>query len=203
MSEFNKTFTSLSFFVESPEYFEGGVFHNEMNDEVYNKQTFIRLNPQLKRLQSFKGYQVFELDHPIYGPENKTYYLVANEEIIEGAIEIETKKLNNFCLGVWQRNVPTNKGLMRNFFVQYLPKLYKNIVSGKIANELGMKFWKKLLEYFVNNKLKVTIFSGVHKQEQNYEPLKFEEYWTHVKQDKKTNPTFIDGSNKLFKFYLA
>jgi len=203
MKEFDKTFTSLSFFVESPEYFEGGVFHNEMNNEEYNKNTFVRLRPQLKQLQPFKQYEVFELEHPIYGPENKTYYLVLNQQTIEGAIEIETKKSNNFCLGVWQRDVPLNKGLMRNFFVAYLPKMYKTIVSGKIANKLGMKFWKKLLEYFVSNKLKVTIFSGVRKDEQKYNPSEFEEYWTHVKQDKKTDPTFVDGSNKLFKFYFA
>jgi len=203
MSEFDKTFTSLSFFIESPDYFEGGTFHTEMNDVEFNKKTLNILQSQLKQIRPFKEYEVFEKEHTVYGSDNKTFYLVSKAQIIEGAIEIETKKSNNFCLGVWQRNEKENKGLMRDFFINYLSELYTSIVTGKIANKTGMQFWKKILDYFTTNNLKVTIFSGPNKPEQPYEPLNFEDYWTHVKQDKRTIPTFVDGSDKLFKFYFV
>jgi hypothetical protein len=164
MSDFNKIFASLSFFVESPDYFEGGVFYEQMNDIDYNKKIYQHLYPQLTKIKPFKGYDVFERDHPLYGSENKTYYLV-KENAIEGAIEIETRKNNNFCLGVWQRNVFSNKELMRSFFINYLSNIYDSIVSGKVANKLGMLFWKKLLDFFIKNKTKVTIFSGNQKEE--------------------------------------
>lgn len=202
MNQFDKKFFSLSFFVESPDYFEGGIFHSEMNNDDYNKQYLAYMYSQLKQLEPFNRYQIFEREHPIYGPENKTYYLV-NKGLIEGAVEIETKKENNFCLGVWQRNSNENKGAVRNFFVKYLPKMYKSIVSGKVANKLGMQFWKKLLEYFTKNNLKVTIFSGTCVEEQPYNNTNFEKYWTHVSKDKKTDPTFVSGSDRLFKFYLT
>jgi len=202
MNQFVKKFFSLSFFVESPDYFEGGIFHSEMNNDDYNKQYLAYIYSQLKQLEPFNRYQIFVREHPIYGPENKTYYLV-DKGLIEGAIEIETKKENNFCLGVWQRNSNENKGAVRNFFVKYLPKMYKSIVSGKVANKLGMQFWKKLLEHFTKNNLKVTIFSGTCVEEQPYNNTNFEKYWTHVSKDKKTDPTFVSGSDRLFKFYLT
>ena len=201
MSDFNKIFASLSFFVESPDYFEGGVFYEQMNDIDYNKKIYQHLYPQLTKIKPFKGYDVFERDHPLYGSENKTYYLV-KENAIEGAIEIETRKNNNFCLGVWQRNVFSNKELMRSFFINYLSNIYDSIVSGKVANKLGMLFWKKLLDFFIKNKTKVTIFSGNQKEELPYNDSEFEEYWTHIKQDKKSIPTFVSGNDKLFKFYF-
>ena len=144
---------------------------------------------------------MFVRDHQYYGPENKTFYLV-KEDTIEGAIEIETRKGNNFCLGVWQRNVPSNKGLLRDFFVNYLPKFYKTVVSGKTANKYGMQFWKKLLDYFINADKKVTVLNGPT-HEESYESSKFEQYWTRTEKEKRSDPAFIDGSDRLFKFYLC
>lgn len=200
MREFDRIFTSLSFFVESPDYYEGGIFERQMNNEELNKQALQKMFPSLKELEPFKDRQVFVKDHKHYGPENKTFYLV-KEEIIEGAIEIEERKVNNFCLGVWQRKVSNNKGLMRDFFVNYLPKIYSNIVSGKTANKHGFKFWKKLLDYFAENNKKVTVLNGP-KDEEPYESSNFEQYWTRVEKEKKSDPTFIDESDRLFKFYL-
>lgn len=202
MSDFNKIFTSLSFFVESPDYFEGGVFYEQMNNVVYNKTAYKHLYPQLTEIKPFKGYKVFKRDHPLYGSENKTYYLV-KENTIEGVMEIETRKHNNFCLGVWQRNVYSNKGLMRNFFINYLSNIYDSIISGKISNKLGMQFWKKLLDSFIKTNSKVTIFGGNQKEELPYNDSNFNDYWTHIKLDKKMDPTFISGTEKLFKFYFA
>ena len=201
MSKFNKLFTTLSFFTESPDYFEGGVFHSEMNDEHFNKTTFLNLKSNLIKKPSFLKYEVFENSHSFYGESNKTFYLV-KDDIIEGAIEIETKSKNNFCLGVWQRNVPENKGLMRSFFINYLSQIYNSIVSGKTANKFGMSFWKKLLNYFVSNGLKVTILNGSVNNEEPYNNSTFEDYWTHVKRDKKSVQTFVSGTDKLFKFYF-
>ena len=48
-----------------------------------------------------------------------------------------------------------------------------------------------------------TNFSGTCVEEQPYNNTNFEKYWTHVSKDKKTDPTFVSGSDRLFKFYLT
>lgn len=201
MSEFDKTFTSLSFFVESPDYFEGGIFHTEMNDVKRNKLTYKRLFPKLEKIKHFKTFEVYKKPHDFFGEENLTFYLI-KDNIIEGAFEFETRKNNNFCLGVWQRNVAENKGLARQFVFEYLPKIYNSIVSGKTANKYGFNFWKKLMNQALSKNLKVTVLEGSPNNESVYNSTQFKNYWTRIVKDKKTDPSLISGSDRLFKIYF-
>ena len=201
MNKFDETFTSLSFFVESPDYFEGGIFHEEMNDKERNKLVFKKLFPKLEKIKPFNTFEVYKKPHDFFGEENSTFYIV-RDNIIEGALEIETRKTNNFCLGVWQRNVAENRGLARQFVLNYLPKIYDSIVSGKTANKYGFSFWKKLIEQALSKNLKITVLEGSPNKESIYNSTQFEDYWTRIVKDKKTDPSLISGSDRLFKIYF-
>lgn len=200
MKNFDRVFTSFSFFVECPDYYEGGEFHNEMNHLPYNKGKAAHLIKSSDQLKNFKGWEVYKYPHPFY-EENVSFFLIKNG-VIEGATEIASKKNNNFCLGVWQRNVPENKGLLRSFYIEYLPKIYNSIVSDKTANKYGMQFWEKLLEYFTTHKYKVSVLKGSIANEEPYQHINFKDYWTSIEKEIGSDPTHISNKNILFKVYF-
>ena len=146
---------NLSFFTESPDYYEDGVFHGEMNDDSFNKDRLQLLLPSCEELASFKGYKVFKRTDN-FDEDNVSFFLI-KDDLIQGATEIISKKQNNFCLGVWQRKSESNRGLLRSFYLERLPNYFPSIISDKSANKFGKNFWKKLLEQAVALEHSVTI----------------------------------------------
>lgn len=195
-----KNLTSLSFFVESPDFYEGGEFHTEMNSLAFNKAKTNTLIKDSNKIEQFKHWDIYKYTHPFY-EENVYFYLVKNG-VIEGATEISTKKDNNFCLGVWQRNTLENKGLMRLFYIEYLPRTYSSIVSDKTANKYGLQFWEKLLKWFSENNYKISVLRGNISNEEPYQHSNFKNYWTTIEKDTKSDPTFVSNKNILFKIYF-
>jgi hypothetical protein len=187
----------MSFFVESPDYYEGGEFHEQMNSLDYNKEKTSDLIKDSEFLFKFKGYDVYKFQHPFF-EEDVSYFLIKHG-VTEGATHIASKKSNNFCLGVWQRNVPENTGLIRSFYAECLSSMYDSIISDKTANKLGMKFWEKLLNYFSEHGYQVTVLRGSLTNEEPYIHSNFLNYWTTVNKETGSDPTFVSNKNILFK----
>ena len=187
----------MSFFTESPDYYENGIFHGEMNDDSFNRDKLQLLLPSCEELVPFKGYKVFKRTDSF--DENNVSFFLVEDDLIQGATEIISKKENNFCLGVWQRKAESNKGLMRSFYLEILPNYFSSIISDKSANKFGKNFWKKLLEQAVNLGHSVTVLEGSLKKEIPYDVKTFENFWKNVNQDIPTFATFVASRDRLFK----
>jgi hypothetical protein len=188
---------NLSFFTESPDYYEDGVFHGEMNDDSFNKDRLQLLLPSCEELASFKGYKVFKRTDS-FDEDNVSFFLI-KDDLIQGATEIISKKQNNFCLGVWQRKSESNRGLLRSFYLEGLPNYFSSIISDKSANKFGKNFWKKLLEQAKALGHTVTVLEGSLKKEVPYDVETFENFWRNVNQDIPTFAAFVASRDRLFK----
>ena len=187
----------MSFFTESPDYYEDDVFHSEMNDDSFNKDRLQLLLLSCEELVPFKGYKVFKRTDN-FDEDNVSFFLIG-DDLIQGATEIISKKENNFCLGVWQRKVESNRGLLRSFYLEILPNYFSSIISDKSANKFGKNFWKKLLEQAVDLGHSVTVLEGSLKKEIPYDVQTFENYWRNVNQDIPSFATFVASRDRLFK----
>lgn len=198
MSSF-KDYFNLTFFVESPEYYNAD-FNKDMQDVEYNKSRAEYLIAKSQKLQPYKGYEVYRCVNP-FNDEDISYYFI-KDGIIQGATEIVTRKDNNFCVGVWQRNVPENKGLLRTVYINHIPQIYKSLILDKTANRLGKEFIKKLLTDYIGKGYKVVVLEGSLTNETPYEPEQFESYWTAVNIEPKSHPTYVAPKDRLFKIYF-
>jgi hypothetical protein len=193
------TYLATSFFVESPMYYDG-LFNEQMNDIEHNKQiaqNIISSNKPFDRFESWVVYRVVDgFDEDI-----RTFCLI-KDGLVDAFMEIATSKDNYFSRGVWQRNTADNKGLIRNFILNFLPKHYTSLISDKTANKLGIKFYKKLLDVCIQKGLKVTVLKGSLKNEIPYHANQFESYWHNVNRDVPTHPTFVTTKDDLFKIYF-
>ena len=52
---------NLSFFTESPDYYENGLFHSEISNDSFNRDRAQLLLPSCEELVSFKDYKVQDL----------------------------------------------------------------------------------------------------------------------------------------------
>ena len=188
---------NLSFFTESSDYYENGIFHGEMNDDSFNKDKLQLLLSSCEELVPFKNYEVFKRTDS-FDEDNLSFFLI-KDDLIQGATEIISKKQNNFCLGVWQRKAESNKGLVRSFYLEGLPNYFPSIISDKSANKFGKNFWKKLLEQAVNLGHLVTVLEGSLNKEVPYDAETFENFWRNVNQDIPTFATFVASKDRLFK----
>lgn len=188
---------NLSFFTESPDYYENGIFHGEMNDDSFNKDKLQMLLLNCEELIPFNNYKVFKRTDN-FDEDNVSFFLI-KDDLIQGATEIISKKQNNFCLGVWQRKAESNKGLLRSFYLERLPDYFSSIISDKSANKFGKNFWKKLLEQAVALGHSATVLEGSLKKEIPYDIRTFENYWRNVNQDVPTFAAFVASRDRLFK----
>lgn len=203
MSQFDDTIDSYlrtSFFVESPMYYDG-LFNEQMNDIQHNKQITSNIIRDNKPFDSFLSWIVYKVQDG-FDEDNWTFCLI-KDDIVDGFMEIVTSKGNNFSRGVWQRNVDTNRGLIRRFILEFLPKHYSSLVSDKTANKLGIKFYKKLLDDCMQKGYNVTVLRGSFKNEIPYDANHFEKYWHNVDRDVPTHPTFVTTKDDLFKIYFV
>ena len=186
-----------SFFVESPMYYDGN-FNSEMQDIDHNRIVTKQIIEKHKPFDSFKEWDVYKIQDA-FDEDVFTFCLVKNETI-DAFMEIASKKENNFSRGVWQKK--TNKGLIRDFIFNFLPKYYNSLISDKTSNKLGIEFYKKLLKDAIQKQLKVTVLKGSLKNEVPYESDDFDNYWVNVNTDVPTHPTFVTFKDVLFKIYF-
>lgn len=188
-----------SFFVESPMYYDAK-FNSEMHIEDHNKEMFSQIKKEHSPFAKFLEWDVYKIPDKFLG-DVVTFCLVQNG-IIDAFMEIASNRGNNFSRGVWQRNISKNKGLIRKFITDFLPKYYKTLISDKTANKLGISFYKKLLDDCSNKGMKVTVLKGSLDNEVSYNPVDFYKYWHNVAKDIATHPTFVTFKDDLFKIYF-
>jgi hypothetical protein len=191
-------YLKTSYFVESPMYYDG-VFNNQLEEPTHNKSVALEISKNNEIFSTFKSWNVYKI--PDGFDENKFTYCLIKENNVYCFIEISTKSSHNFSTGVWQRKEAT-KGLARDFFLNFLPKYYDSIISDKTANKLGISFYKKLLDDAISLGYTVTVLNGSHKNEEPYDPNKFDSYWISTDRDVPTHPTFITSKDILFKIYF-
>ena len=187
----------MSFFTESPDYYEDGIFHCEMNDDSFNRDKLQLLLPSCEELVPFKNYKVFKRTDN-FDEDDVSFFLI-KDDLIQGATEIISKKENNFCLGVWQRKVESNRGLLRSFYLERLPDYFPSIISDKSANKFGKNFWRKLLDQATTLGHSVTVLEGSLKKEVPCDVTTFENFWRNVNQDIPTFAAFVASRDRLFK----
>lgn len=188
-----------SFFVESPMYYDAS-FNERMQEDDYNLKVALNIVQNNKKFDNFLSYDVYKIQDG-FNEDVFTYCLIENN-IIHGFMEIWSSKSNNFSRGVWQKDDPKNKGLMRNFVLEFLPKYYDNIISDKTSNEFGKQFYKKLLNGAIEKAFKVNVLKGSLKNEIPFIIGDFEDYWHNVDNDIPTHPTFVTKKDYLFKIYF-
>jgi hypothetical protein len=191
-------FLQTSYFVESPMYYDG-VFNDQLQKLDHNKNIADGVIKKYEKFDNFKSWNVYKI--PDGFDENKFTYCLIKQNNVDCFIEISKKSSYNFSTGVWQRK-DTTKGLARDFFLNFLPKYYDSIISDKTANKLGISFYKKLLDDALSLGYTVTVLNGSHKNEEPYDPNKFDSYWITVDRDVPTHPTFITSKDILFKIYF-
>lgn len=179
-------------------YYDGN-FNSQMQDIDQNKVVTKQITEKHKPFDSFKEWAVYKIQDN-FDDDIFTFCLIKNDTI-DAFIEIASKKENNFSRGVWQKK--TNKGLVRDFIFNFLPKYYNSLISDKTSNKLGIEFYRKLLNDALQKQLKVTVLKGSLKNEIPYNPDDFENYWFDVNSDVPTHPTFVTSKDVLFKIYLS
>lgn len=192
-------YIQTSYFVESPMYYDG-VFNDQLQNSVYNTNTAKEIIKKNEPFANFKNWVVYKIVDGF--DESRITYCLINNEYVDAFVEIATKASHNFCTGVWQRNDLINKGLIRDLILNFIPKYYSSLISDKTANKLGISFYKKLLNEAMNMGYRVTVLNGSHKNEENYDPYKFDSYWVTTDKDIQTHPTFITSKDILFKIYF-
>jgi ribosome modulation factor len=185
-----------SFFVESPMYYDSS-FNEKMQEEHHNKEVTEKIISN-EIFDKFLNFDVYKIKDNF--DDNIFTYCIVNDGLTKGFMEIASKKENNFSRGVWQKK--EEKGLMRKFVVDFLPKHHDNLISDKTANKLGISFYRKLIEDCVNKGYKVTILKGSLKNEIPFDMKNFRSYWHNVDSDVPTHPTFLTRKDDLFKIYF-
>lgn len=191
-------YIQTSFFVESPMYYDG-VFNDQLQEPTHNKSVALEISKNNEIFSTFKSWNVYKIRDGF--DENKITYCLSKDNYIDCFVEISTKSSYNFSTGVWQRK-EAKKGLARDFILNFIPKYYDSLISDKTANKLGISFYKKLLEIAVQKGYTVTVLRGSHKNEEPYDPEKFDSYWITVDKDVPTHPTFVTSKDILFKIYF-
>lgn len=199
--KFDEAIDSLatSFFVESPMYYDG-MFNEQMNDIEHNKQTALSIISSNNSFDRFESWVVYRVQDGF--DEDKWTFCLIKDGVVDCFMEIVTNKGNHFSRGVWQRKTVVNKGLIRNFILNFLPKYYLSLISDKTANKLGIEFYRKLLDDCIQKGLRVTVLRGSLKNEIPYKAKQFESYWHNVNRDIPTHPTFVTTKDDLFKIYF-
>jgi hypothetical protein len=192
-------YLKTSFFVESPMYYDG-IFNDQLQNPVYNNKITKEIIEKNEPFSTFKNYTIYKVADGF--DDSRVTYCLINGDYVDGFIEIASKSQYNFCTGVWQRNSTTNKGLIRDLVLNFIPKYYSSLISDKTANKLGINFYKKLLTDAMNMGYRVTVLNGSHKNEEIYDPNKFDSYWVNTDKDIPTHPTFVTSKDILFKIYF-
>lgn len=177
---------------ESPLY-TNAIYLEVLNDQIQNKAfaktaidypSFDRINDINIKIHDFPG--------PL-----KTLLFIKDSEIkatmIYNVIDNEF-----YTYGIWQSRATPK--LIWDFITNYIPKKYKAVYSDNVMNQLGKKFWKKLLNYFMQNNYKMVISYKDNRriQEEPYLSESFEDYF----KSQTTDNGVVLNSNKIFKVYF-
>jgi hypothetical protein len=195
-----KSYLHTSFFVESPMYYDA-MFNEQMNDIEHNREVTQKIVSSNKPFDKFQNWDVYKVQDGF--DEDQMTFCLVRDGLTDAFMEIVTNKGNNFSRGVWQRNTDSNKGLIRNLILNFLPKYYTSLISDKTANKLGIEFYRKLLNDCIQKGLKVTVLRGSIKNEIPFNLDNFDNYWHNVSKDVPTHPTFVTTKDDLFKIYFS
>jgi hypothetical protein len=189
MSKFNEIYNQI-LFVESPQYYDAK-FNEDMQNLEINAKRAQKTIEDSEKIDSFQGRDVYKRFY--FGDPDRYTYVFIKNGVIDTEVEMSIKKINDFSLGVWQRNTLDNKGFARSVFLNFLPKYHNAVVSDTVANKLGREFWKKLLDDAVSRGYKVTVIEK--QKEKNYYPKDFDSFWRgSIVDDSSVMP-----GEKLFK----
>lgn len=191
-------YLNTRFFVESPMYYNGA-FNDRMQDVEHNRNITKTIVSKHVPFDCFKTWVIYKIQDG-FDEERHTFCLVDNE-LVDAFVEITSNKINNYSNGVWQRRM-ASKGLVRDFVLNFLPKYYQSVISDKTANKLGISFYRKLLDGAIKKGYRVTVLNGSHKNEESYDPDKFDDYWIDVDSDVPVHPTFMTSRDVLFKIHF-
>ena len=189
MGKFNEVYNQI-LFVESPQYYDANFNRNMQTLEVNTKRAQKTIQ-DFKKIDTFKDNDVYVREYT--GDPDRLTYVFIKDDIINAEIEISQKRTNTFVLGVWQYNIPKNKGFTRSVFLDFLSKYCSSIVSDMVANKLGKEFWRKLLHDCINKGYKVTVLEK--QKELEYKLEEFEQYW----KSNIVNDSTVMPGEKLFK----
>lgn len=198
MRNFNNLIKSLTdhFLLESPFYVGKKPLYINLDDRKANKNKFdviTQNNPN--KLDTFNDYDVFRsLDKQT---RHDTFYFI-NKNTIEGLVGVEDKEGVAYSKAVAKRNIPENKTLIQDIFLNYFPTIYYSVVSDEYMNNLGKTFWKKLLELSLTKGYTNKVLISNTGEEKDYFPEKFESYWNHVSDPAIRRPS---PTRMLFKIY--
>ena len=193
------SYLQTSYFVESPMYYDG-VFNDQLQNSSYNTKVTKEILEKNEPFANYKDWVIYKISDGF--DESRITYVLIKNNYVDGFIEIATKAQYNFCTGVWQKNDSKNRGLIRDLILNFIPNYYSSLISDKTANKLGISFYRKLLSDAMNMGYRVTVLNGSHKNEEIYDPNKFDNYWITTDKDVPTHPTFVTSKDILFKIYF-
>ena len=170
--------TTMQLLREAPYCSENAVFKIDLNDSSANRnklKTIIDNNYVVKN--SFKGHEVyFAYDSEV----NRNIYYFVKDNTIEALVGIHVERNNNYCNAIAKRNVPANKTIMLDIFLEYLPTIYDTIITDTTNNPLSKNFWKKLLKISIQKSLNVVVFNTRNDEETPFTIDEFEYFWKPV-----------------------
>lgn len=172
----------VSLLKEMP-YNHGWSSNSRMESPELNYKEFedITTNDDYTLIDNFEGYDIYELDLN-FG--KKFLYLLKNYKV-RGYYAYQELD-NDFIQTRQMYQLKSEKGLLRNFFINYILKRFRNILSDTSLSENALNFWIKAI-----NELKYKVEFGVYHDNEFYELENSEE----LKEFHKEDPEF---SNYVF-----
>lgn len=130
-------------------------------------------NKQVQFVQNFGDFEIYIGQYR----NNVRYYITVNQptnKMILGYVQGQITDNNFFEHLIWQWE--QSRGLIRNFYLNFLVNQYDQIISDEYHTDLGENFWIKTCQEAFKNNIKVFLLD---KRENVYYPIKD---WTMVKK---------------------
>jgi hypothetical protein len=199
MKKFNKLVKNLTkkLLQESPFYVGEKPLYINLDDLQVNNNVLASItqdNPN--KIDKFEIYDVYcSVDKQT---RYDTFYFI-NNGIIEALVSVDDEDGIGYTKTIAKRNIPENKTLARDIFLNYFPIVYNSIVSDEYMNHLGKNFWKKLLDSALAKNYSAKVLISNTGEERNYNPEEFESYWNSKSEPiiRRPSPTRM-----LFKIYF-
>lgn len=183
-----KRFYLESLLNESPLRYKGDWRNIPLEDWTYNQTEANSFREGLKGklidyfqyLGNVRIYQVPNIEN-----DSTEFALIPETmQTILGYVKIVF--INNYATtnGIWNHQI-NGKGLVYNFFINWLIPHYELLISDKTTTPLGEAFWKKIIEYGLKHNKECGIFTEAEtnlQQPEQFQKLDkiedFEKAWT-------------------------